>query len=216
MQIFKKEKKVVELALRHADKTGESLAIMTAELKAVTAKELADLDDAAERVNELETEADALLREIRDLLYSGAYLPTIRGDLYRLLSAVDKVTNRIEGCLDFVSMQRPAHVDAYAAPFSEILDMTAVCYDHLKGALRAFLKPKGEVEEVREHSRQVSEIESQIDRRERALSIALFGSDLELAEKMHVAELLSRIVSISDQIENTADELQLLSLKSII
>lgn len=216
MQIFKKEKKVVELALRHADTTGECIAIMTSAVKAATANQAPDLTEAAQRVNELETEADELLRHIRELLYSGAYLPTIRGDLYRLLSAADKVTNRVEGCLDFVSVQQPANLDLYAPEFDEILAMTGDCYDNLKTAMRAFFKPKGEVEELRQRARAVSEIESRIDRKERELSVKLFSSELPLAEKLHIAQLLSHIVRISDQIENTADELQLLSLKSII
>ena len=83
MQIFKKEKRVVELALEHADKTGECLAIMTSAVKAFILTNNSNLDKATRDVNALETAADGLLRDIRELLYSGAYLPTIRGDLYR-------------------------------------------------------------------------------------------------------------------------------------
>ena len=216
MQIFKKEKKVVELALEHATKTGESLAIMSAAVKASATNNHGELDAAAARVNQIETEADDLLRDIRDLLYSGAYLPTIRGDLYRLLSAVDKITNRIEGCLNFVSSQRPGHFGSFLAEFNDILDLTSECYAHLEAALRAFFKPKGEVDELRARARDVGEIESAIDERERTLTVQVFAADLSLAEKQHIVELLSRIARISDQIENTADELELLSLKSII
>ncbi len=113
MQIFKKEKKVVELALRHVDLTRESLGIMAAAVKAAASDDLSGLDSAAKSVNRLETDADEALRDIRDLLYSGAYLPTIRGDLYRLLSAVDKITNRIEGCVEFVSSQKPLATDGF-------------------------------------------------------------------------------------------------------
>ena len=216
MQIFKKEKKVVELALEHAEKTGECLAIMSTVIKASATNNVAELKAAAAKVTKIETVADDLLRDIRNLLYSGAYLPTIRGDLYRLLSAVDRITNRVESCLNFISSQHPANVSVYLDQFGDILDMTVDCYDNLQVALRAFFKPKGEVDELRASSRAVGEIESAIDQRERALTVTIFSSDLPLAEKMHLAELLSRITRISDQIENTADELELLSLKSII
>lgn len=216
MQIFKKEKKVVELALEHAEKTGECLAIMSAVVKASATNNIAELEAAANKVNKIETEADELLRNIRNLLYSGAYLPTIRGDLYRLLSAVDSITNRAEGCLEFISSQHPANVRVYLDEFGDILDMTVDCYDNLHVALQAFFRPKGEIDELRARSRAVGEIESAIDERERALTVTIFSSDLPLAEKMHLAETLSRITRISDQIENTADELELLSLKSII
>jgi len=216
MQIFKKEKQVVELALRHADKTGESLEIMSAALRAFAAGDPEQLPESTSSVHRLESEADELLREIRELLYSGAYLPTIRGDIYRLLSAVDDVANKIEDCLDFANYQRPNSIHTYQSEIDEILDLTDTCYAELRQALRAFFKPKGKVEVLREHTRGVGESESSIDTRERALTLQIFESELSIGEKMHLTQLLFRITHISDEIENTADELELLSLKSII
>ncbi|MBU2677047.1 MAG: DUF47 family protein [Gammaproteobacteria bacterium] len=216
MLIFKKEKQVVELALRHADKTGESLKIMVGAVNAFALGNIDHLAEHAAQVNNLETEADGILREIRELLYSGAYLPTIRGDIHRLLSAVDNVTNKIEGCLDFVNYQKPASLDAFHAEMTDILGLTEICWSELRSALRAFFKPKGKVEELREHARKVGEIESSIDAKERALTLQIFESEFPIGEKLHLVQLLSRITQISDQIENTSDELELLSLKSII
>ncbi len=216
MLIFKKEKKVVELALKHAEKTGESLRIMVEAIKGFLNNGNSSLAESATRVNKLETEADGLLRDIRELLYSGAYLPTIRGDIYRLLSAVDDVTNKIENGLDFVNYQKPVSTGAFVEPLEEILDMTIDCFSELSNALRAFFKPKGKVEDLREHCRRVGELESEIDDKERTLTLAIFESDIPLSEKQHLVKLLARIVKISDEIENASDELELASLKSII
>ena len=216
MLIFKKEKKVVELALKHAEKTDESLRIMVEAIKGFLSDGGMSLAKSATRVNELETEADSLLRDIRELLYSGAYLPTIRGDIYRLLSAVDDVTNKIENALDFVNYQKPTSTRPYVEPLEEILDMTLACFSELDDALRAFFKPKGKVEDLRKHCRRVAEIESAVDNKERSLTLSIFESDLTLAEKQHLVKLLARIVHISDKIENAADALELASLKSII
>ena len=216
MLIFKKEKKVVELALKHAEKTGESLRIMVEAIKGFLNNGNSSLAESATRVNKLETEADGLLRDIRELLYSGAYLPTIRGDIYRLLSAVDDVTNKIENGLDFVNYQKPVSTGAFVEPLEEILDMTIDCFSELGDALRAFFKPKGKVEDLREHCRRVGELESEIDDKERTLTLAIFESDIPLSEKQHLVKLLARIVKISDEIENASDELELASLKSII
>jgi predicted phosphate transport protein (TIGR00153 family) len=216
MQIFKKEKKVVELALEHAAVTRAGMTIMVKAIGRYAAGDDTGLDEAAQTVCTKETTADDLLRKIRGLLYSGAYLPTIRGDLYRLLSTIDRVTNRIESCLRFVNLQRPARVAQFAAEFEPILEMTEDCYGQLEIALAAFLKPKGDIDDLRASAKRVCEVESAIDDRERALTRAIFASEFELAEKLHVAELLSRIGNISDQVENAADELELLSLKSII
>lgn len=216
MLIFKKEKQVVELALKHAETTGNSLAIMVAALRAYMADDLQQLQESNARVNSLESEADALLRDIRELLYSGAYLPTIRGDIYRLLSGVDNITNKIENCLDFVNYQKPGSLDAYRKEFGKILELTGACYEELHKGLRAFFKPKGTVEDLRTHTRAVVKLESSVDEQQRALTLRVFESQLSLAEKQQLTELLTNLADISDEIENVADELELLSLKSII
>ena len=216
MQIFKKEKKVVQLALEHAAVTGASMTIMVEAIQAYAAGDDSGLDEAAQIVGDKETQADDLLREVRGLLYSGAYLPTIRGDLYRLLSTVDQIANRIESCLRFVNLRRPGELASFATQFDAILRLTADCFTRLEDALAAFFRPKGDIDDLRVAARRVGEIESAIDDRERALTADIFSSDLELAQKLHLADMLTRIGNISDQVENAADELELLSLKSII
>ena len=216
MQVLKKEKQVVQLAVDHLRKTNETLKLMVAAMRGYVVGDLEGLDEATASVDQLESEADDVLREIRDLLYSGAFLPTIRGDLYRLLSAIDKVANRVEICLDFVDQQRPDHIEDYRAAFKDMLDLTAECFDALHRALDAYFDPRVDIDELRQHASQVSEIESEIDEVQRTLTSTIFRSDLELAEKQHLAQLLRHIARVSDQIENATDELELLSVKSII
>ena len=216
MQIFKKEKQVVELALKHADKTDECLEILSSAVRAYAVGDVSGIESSMHRVTELETRADELVREIRELLYSGAYLPTIRGDVHRLLRATDKIANRAEDCLEFVSLQRPQGIDGHAEKLRELLDNTATCYEEYHLGLRAFFKPKGKVEELRDKVREVGALESKIDNLERSLLRSIFDSDIDLANKQHLTRLVTRIVRISDQIENAADVLELLSMKSII
>jgi predicted phosphate transport protein (TIGR00153 family) len=216
MKILGKEKQVVELALDHFDKTGEALRIMITAMRGYVVGDLDGLDEATASVDQRESEADNRLREIRDLLYSGAFLPTIRGDLFRLFSAVDKIANRVERCMDFVDQQQPGKVEEYRTDFKKILDLTAECFAALQRAIGAYLDPKVDIEELREHASQVSRVESMIDDIERSLTSTIFSSNLVLAEKLHLAQLVTHIVRVSDQVENAADELELLSLKSII
>jgi hypothetical protein len=185
-------------------------------VRAYAIGDLADLDEATASVDHLESEADEVLRKIRGLLYSGAFLPTIRGDLFRLLSAVDKIANRVESCIDFVDQQRPIHVEKFRTEFKNILDLTADCFAALRHALEAYFDPAVGIDELRTSAADVSKIESTIDGIQRSLTCAIFASQLPLAEKLHLVQLLLHIVRISDQAENATDELELLSLKSII
>ncbi|MDH3510971.1 MAG: DUF47 family protein [Gammaproteobacteria bacterium] len=216
MQIFKKEKRVVEVVLEHIEKTTECVEATTAGVKAFVFDDYSGAGITVSRVNDLESEADTLLREIRDLLYSGAYLPLIRGDIYRLMSAVDDVANKAEDCYDFFHYQKPRIPEEYRSQVVAILELTAGCFVELRKALKAYFKPKGEIDTLRQHTQKVSELESLIDDNEEALTAQIFDSALDKSDKLHLRQCLSLIATISDTIEDAADELQLTSMKSIV
>lgn len=216
MFIFKKEKRVLDLVLKHVDKTGECLDIACDEIEVYLSGDVENMRATADRVNLLEEEADKVLREIREVLYSGAYLPSIRGDVYRLMSAVDKVANKVEDCSDFFCYQKPSVADEYKSQIIAITDLTKGCYAELAKALKIFFSQKGKDEKLREHAKKVSELESLIDDNERALTAQIFDSSLPMSEKIHLRRLLHRMSDISDKIEDATDVLQLLNLKSIV
>lgn len=216
MDIFKKEKQVTKLAIRHVEKVGECVDAAAEALKNCVAGNVPGSASSRGRVNELESEADTLLREIRDVLYGGAYLPLIRGDIYKLLSAIDDVANKSEDAVDFCNLESPRIDDEYAPELIAIIGLTAGSYKELKKALKTFFKPKGDMDELRGHTRKVSELESLIDSNARVLTAQLFNSSAPLADKLHLQMFVSEITRISDVIEDAADELALVSLKSII
>lgn len=216
MLIFKKEKQVAELAMLHVDTTCACVDAVGSALKAYVAGDVTECPQTAVRVNQLESEADKLLRDIRDLMYDGAYLPTIRADIYGLLAAVDDVANKAEACLNFVNYQRPKVAQEYGAELVAIVDLTLACSVEFRKALKKYFKPKGEIGKVREHTKRVGELESQVDESEFRLTAAIFDSSMPLSEKLHLRRFVAKMVSISDCIEDAADELQLVSLKSIV
>lgn len=212
----KKEKRVVELALQHAGRTGECLEAMTDAVKAFLSGNGHELSAAADRVSKLESEADGLLREIRELLYSGAYLPLIRGDVYHMMSSIDNVANKTEDCFDFFYYQKPVVPEEYRAEILTIVELTLNCFDEFRMAFEAFLTSKGKKKKLRRHAKEVSELESRIDARERALTARIFDSSLPLSNKLHLRRFVSYLVRITDVVENAADELQLVNLKALI
>lgn len=216
MLIFKKEKAVVELIFRHIDKSADCVKATIDSLKDYLANNSSDSTEAVRRVNMLESEADALLREIRELLYSGAYLPQIRGDIYRLMSAIDRVSNKAEDCFDHFHYQFPQIPGEYAADIDTILDLTLECFLALQKGLKAFFGPKDKLEKVRKHSMRVSEFESRIDILERELTARIFKTSMDKGEKLHLQRCVTLIAAISDATEDAADQLQWVSVKSIV
>jgi predicted phosphate transport protein (TIGR00153 family) len=216
MLMFKKEKHVVKLVLEHVEKTAECVQETVDRLKAYVGGNAMESWAADSHVDRLESEADELLREIREMLYSGAYLPTIRGDIYRLMSAVDNISNRAEVCFDFFNEQAPSVPAEYRMEFTSALDLTSECFDALREAIEAFFSSKDKVEKIRKHCRKAGEVESRIDTVREELTKVIFRSPLDLSQKMHISQALLLISSISDTIEDAGDELELISLKSII
>jgi predicted phosphate transport protein (TIGR00153 family) len=216
MQIFKKEKHVVKLVLEHIDKTAECVQTMTDNVRAFVSGNYSAAEIAASRINSFESDADTLLRSIRELLYSGAYLPHIRGDIYRLMSRVDDVANKAEDCHDFFHYQKPDIAEEYRSQIAAILELTSGCFLEFQKALQAYFDPKGDIDTVRAHTRKVSELESLIDDNEQALTAQIFDSSLEKSDKIHLRQCLTQIVTISDTIEDAADELELAGVKAIV
>jgi predicted phosphate transport protein (TIGR00153 family) len=216
MLIFKKEKAVITLIFSHIDKSAECVQATIDSVKVNIADRHTDSTEAIQRVNSLESEADTLLREIRDMLYSGAYLPTIRGDIYRLMTAIDNVSNKAEDCFDLFHYQSPEIPNEFAADINTILDLTLECFSALQKGLKAFFGPKDKLEKVRKHCIRVSEFESRIDDLERELTARIFKTTLDKGEKLHLQISLHQIAAISDATEDAADQLQWVSVKSII
>ncbi len=216
MLIFKKEKAVIELVTKHIDTTYDCVQSTIASLKDYVAGDFTNSKASISEVNRLESEADALLRDIRDLLYSGAYLPNIRADIYSLMSAIDKVSNKAEDCFDSFHYQTPNVPKEFEEDLDRVLDLTTECFDAFKKALKAYFGPKDKLNKVRKHSKLVNELESQIDEIERDMTARIFKSSMDKADKLHLRRCLKKIVSISDATENAADRLELVSVKSVI
>ena len=60
---------------------------------------LRDDEERLKEVCEIEKEGDGVRREIALKLYEGAFLPGIRGNLYRLAETLDEVLDTMEDCV---------------------------------------------------------------------------------------------------------------------
>ena len=126
MVIFKKEKEVIELIATHADTVESCLLTGINALEAYLKDNMSMAKVFGRQVDDLEGKADLVRHEIRDKLYSGAYMPLIREDIYKLVEGMDKVANAGEACCDFFLNQRPEIPDALCTPFTLIVKESLV------------------------------------------------------------------------------------------
>jgi len=213
---FKKEKEVVELILKYLDTVEDCLLTGSKTVQIYLEDNLQEAKGLARKTRALESEADLIRHEIRDKLYSGAYLPMLREDIYKLVESIDKVCNAGEACCDFFLNQRPTVPDALKPFFADISRESLEIITALKNAVLCFFKGECKIDVVRDHTREVGLQESDVDKKEWDLTKAIFISpDLDFSRKRHLRDCLDTIVEVSDRAEDAADQLELATLKSM-
>ena len=213
---FKKEKEVIELVLRHLDLVEDSLKTGIRTIELYLDDNISEAKVLGRKVRSEESEADIVRYKIRDKLYSGAYLPLLREDIYKLIESIDKVANAGEACCDFFLNQRPVIPDELRPAFVEVVRESLGIIDNLKLAVLCYFKGECKIEVVREHTKEVGMQESRVDKLEWDLTKAILTSPMDLAHKLHLRLCLESIVEISDRAEDAGDQLELATLKSMV
>ena len=214
--LFKKEKEVIKLILKHLDVTEKTIK---GSLKTIEFYLDANIDEAKIRARETrsnESEADIIRYEIRDKLYRGAYLPLLREDVSKLVESIDKVGNAAEACSDFFLNQRPLISDELKPDFLEVGKESLSIIDSLKLAVLCYLKGDCSIETVRDHTREIGLQESRVDKLEWDLTKEIFNSKLDFAHQAHLKLCLDSVVEVSDRAEDAGDQLELATLKSMV
>ncbi len=213
---FKKEKKVIELILKHLDLAVDSLKSGIQTIEFYLNDDIGNAKRLAREVRSIESDADLVRYDLRDKLYSGAYLPLLREDIYKLIESIDKVANAGEACCDFFLNQRPRIPDELKSAFIGVVIESLGIVDNLKLAVLCYFKGECKIETVRAHTKEIGLQESRVDKLEWDLTKAIFTSDLDFARQLHMKLCLDRIVEVSDRAEDAGDQLELATLKTMI
>ena len=213
---FKKEKKVIELIIKYVDEVEECVATAEKGIQTYLEGDITGAKTLARQTNSLETKADLIRHDIRDKLYSGAYLPALREDIYRLVENIDKVANAGEACCDFFLNQRPEIPESLNSQFVNVVKESLGIVKALREAVLCFFAGECTTETVREYAKDVGMKESEVDKLEWDLTKAIFTSSLDHSHKIHLKLCLDTIVEVSDRAEDASDQLELAALKAVI
>ncbi len=213
----KKESEVIDLMLKLIRKVEECLRASMDTIQHYLKPEIDKAKEMAKEADHLETETDEIRREVEGLLFSGAFLPSLRGDVHVLVEAVDKIADSAEACCDFAMGQRPEIPEDFKSDFHKIAVDSIYSYDPFKEAVEnLFSEGKKVVSIIRERVRDVGIRESDVDDLEWKLTRRIFTSDLPLAQKLHLQHWLQKIANISDRVEDASDCLNSLIFKAQI
>ena len=216
MILFKKEKEVLKLIEKHADKVDECMSTTLSTLQAYLKNDIVNAKKLARQVDNLESQADLIRHQIRDRLYMGAYMPILREDVYKLVEGLDMVANVAEKCCDTFLNQRPVIPDLFQKDFLTIIIASTGVIKPLKHALLCYLKGLCPMEVSRQHAKDVGMVESNVDSMDWDLTKKIFLSDLRHSHKLHLKICVEHIVDLTDKAEYAADYLELVALKTMI
>ncbi|MCF8107045.1 MAG: DUF47 family protein [Desulfohalobiaceae bacterium] len=214
MFFFKKEKEVNKLLQEYLDVAEECVDLGKESIQKYLDGETNQAESLGSQAFDKETEADTIRYTIRDKLFSGAYLPLVREDIYTLIDNVDKVCNQSEECCDFFLYQQPEFPDTLIPEFKAVAKASFETYYPLKQSILCFLSGECSLDEVRGYSKSVGMKESEVDKLERSLTKKIFSTDIELSRKLHLRRSIHRIIAVSDVAENAADTLNLIAIKT--
>jgi len=204
------ESKVMALIEEHLKKVEESLKGMMSTIEDYLKGQMDSAESYTSKTRQAESEADELRRTISDLLHRGAFLPIFREDVMQLVGMVDRIAECAQDCSKFITIQRPDVPDDLREDFLKVARDSVAIMSPLDEGVNNLSE---DFSITREKVAQIHRMESDVDELEWQLSRRIFSTDLELACKMHLRQLVDMIVAISDIAEDAAEILETLVVK---
>ena len=170
-------------------------------------------DFLAKQTHKYESRGDDIRDEINDLMYGKALLPESREDIMRLLGSVDKILGHFETILHMIEDQQIEIPDFIVPKIDELFTSSLESCDLMLEQVEAlFSTQKG----IRELVAKIDLLESRCDHIERHLIRAVFGSDLDVFQKIQIKQVILRIGDISDQVDRVSKRVNIIRMKRIV
>ncbi len=181
-------------------------------MRAVTTPETvpATLRSLLEGVKAAENAADVSLRAMIDSLSGGAYLPSTREDLIAIATSCDKIANKCETVAKVIVLHKFICPEEYAEQFNEIFDITKQQFELLEESVSMLFSKLNALQNDPAILDRIRALESMVDAIEDSLNDSIYESDMALAEKMQISNVVDFFCDISDIIEDIADKIQIM------
>ena len=206
----REESKVMALIDEHLRKVEECLQSMLSAIEDYLQGKIDAAESCTSRAHDAESEADDIRRKIVELLHRGAFLPIFREDVMELVVMVDGIAGHAQACCNFIMIQRPDVPVALREDFLRIAQDSVASLSPLQEGVT---KLSQDFSITRAKVAEIHDIESVVDDLEWQLSCRIFSTDLALAHKMHLKQLVDMIEDISDIAEDAAEVLETLIIK---
>ncbi|WP_105614281.1 TIGR00153 family protein [Vallitalea okinawensis] len=205
-----KGENVHDLVQKHVDSVQECLETFQKFLDIVVDEGITDeAKKLGEKVEELESTADANRHQIIQSLLNGALLPDTRREILKLIEFIDEIANQCEEVVKQILLQKIYFPKPLKTNIHNINTKTCEQFNLLEEVVRnLFIKmndDKGNFTILKD----IEKLESEVDDYEYEAIKVLFEDNVSLAEKNQLRSIISKIADISDVIEDISDIIEI-------
>lgn len=209
---MKQEELILEDAQKHVEETYKTVAHFAEAVKAFIQGDLNAKAVAIENVRESEHLADALRSKMVDKLSEGLLLPPDREDLMHFVKSLDKIadwTNGAARILGFIEQKLPENILKNISTATELIFASI---SKLKEAIQSLLK--NDLERALSDCEEVDRIEHDADDQKKVLIESIIHTKLEPTSLLLSYQLAEYLESVTDKIEDAADFVKVVAIKS--
>jgi len=208
MQLFYKSP--FENLQRHADKVSECGRLFYKAMKCHMDKHCDMFDDLTDQVTRLESEADAIKRNIRGHLPKGILMPVDKFQFFMYLREQDRVVDALEESLYWLSYRPQGLEDDVGGDLLFLVGKVLPPLEALSPLVaRAaeFFKSSSEQlrQEIKSMIRDIRQAEHEADHLERELIHKIFTQVKDPLTVFHLIRLVETVGSIADHAQNASD-----------
>ena len=209
---MKQEKIILEDAEKHVEVTYQTVEWFKKAILAYIAGDDAGKKEAIEKVRECERKADDLRSKMVDELSEGLLVPPGREDLLHFVRSLDKIadwTNGAARILDFIKIKLPQSI---LSEMSKATDILFTSISKLKDGIEALMR--NDLKKAIADCHEADACESQADDQKRAMIESIIREKLDAPTLLLSYQLAEYIEGITDKIEDAADFIKVLAIKS--
>jgi predicted phosphate transport protein (TIGR00153 family) len=178
-------------------------------------KNYENAENSFKMVDQIESEADAIRREILEDISKGELNPNVRMDLSHLIKRIDNVANCANGVgrrISAISKNFWEYISQESIDYIiQVIDKTAECVELLDNIITALAKTR---ENVKDLAIKINKMEHEIDVLSLKLKMSLQKTDfkINIFTGFLIANTLNILEAISDSVEEVADYIVLLTV----
>jgi len=169
-----------------------------------------DFEERVEAVRKCERKGDELRVEIERYLYENTLIPENIGDVLAILENSDEVLDNMKDTILQFSIEKPFIPENLSETFAQTTKASIQAVEMLTSGVRSFFV---DLYAVNNYIQKVYFYEKEADRLGQRLNEEIFGSSIDLANKIHLSYFAGHVESISDYAQAVCDRMAIYVIK---